>query len=192
MPLACKSFFLSFTLCISFIKCPQCFLWQNHLISTYNQGLVSCWTVSCFFQPSKGCNIKHRRSERFSSTLRHEPEPPTKRPSQPFTQSSLLHSKLTSSSRGSAEHGTGERHIHGMGQLVWHKAPHLNVSEQKAETGGSSRWYLCVCVCLCRVLFTELYCHMSSSLLFIPSLFFSSVAKPAWGRDTLCRFHPLA
>lgn len=139
MPLACKRFFLSFT------YCPHCFLWQNHLISMYNQGLVSCWTVSCFFQPSKGCNIRHRRSERFSGVLRHEPEPPTKRPRQPFTQSSLLHSKLTSSSRGSAEHGTGARHVHGMGQLVWHKAPHLNVSEQKAETGGSSPWYMCVC-----------------------------------------------
>lgn len=33
---------------------------------------------------------------------------------------------------------------------------------------------------------------MSSSPLSIPSLFFSSVAKPAWGRDTLCRFHPRA
>ncbi len=108
--------------------------------------------VSCIFQHSKCCNIRYCMSERFRSFLRHKPKPPTERPSQPFTQPSLLQSKLTSSSSCSAEQRTGERHKHGMGQPVWHKAPHLTVAEQKAETGRSSPCmcvYACACVCMC-------------------------------------------
>lgn len=151
--------------------------------------------LCCLFQLSKWCKRRCCRSERFSSILKGKPAPPTVRPSQPFTQPSLPHSILTSSSPCSAEQRTGERHKHGTGRPAWHKAPHLTVAEQKRATDRS----VLVCACMplyvrvfvC-VLFTELFCHMSSSSLSIPSLFFSSVAKPAWGRDTLCRFHPLA